>query len=80
MNNLPTSIKKLVIQFDYYDEDLNCLPNFIEELHLNHNYSKRIMNIPQNLKKLKCHSNCPFLLRKHIKSYNLIYFLSAVHM
>ena len=62
MDNLPTSIKKLII-IDVnsdYNKDLNCLPNFIEELQLNRYYKKRITNIPPNLKKLSCHMNYPY--------------------
>ena len=58
MNNLPTSIKKLVInEHSNYDKDLNCLPYYIEELQLNKSYNKRILKIPQNLKKIICHKN-----------------------
>ncbi len=58
MNNLPTSIKKLVIcKYSDYNMDLNCLPDFVEELQLNDSYKKRILNIPSNLKKLICDKN-----------------------
>ena len=61
INNLPTSIKKLVIDKDsYYNMDLNCLPDFIEELHLNYHYKKRILNIPSNLKKIVCYIIYPY--------------------
>ncbi len=61
MDNLPTSIKKLVIiNISHYNKDLNCLPNFIEELYLNRHYKKRVTNIPSNLKKLSCHMNYPY--------------------
>ncbi len=61
MDNLPTSIKKLVInKFSIYDADLNCLPDSIEELHLNFHYKKRILKIPSNLKKLVCDENYPY--------------------
>ena len=55
IDNLPTSIKKLVFSMESdYNKDLNSLPNFIEELHLPNSYSKPILNIPTNLKKLVC--------------------------
>ena len=78
MDNLPTSIKKLVfyknckcdLTYSYlcaeelllngnggYSMDLNCLPDFIEELQLNKTYTKRILKIPLNLKKLICHKD-----------------------
>ena len=61
MDNLPTSIKKLIIcPNSNYNMDLNCLPDFIEELHLNVNYKKRILHIPSNLKKLICHKDYPY--------------------
>ena len=61
MNNLPTSIKKIVInKKSHYNTDLNCLPDFVEELHLNSYYRKRILNIPSNLKKLKCDKYYPY--------------------
>ena len=62
MNNLPTSIKKLVIsKYSDYNIKLNCLPNFIEELHLNRHYPHPILNIPTNLKKLICMANYPYI-------------------
>ena len=62
MDNLPTSIKKIIIdKKSIYNKDLNCLPDFVEELHLNAKYKKRIMRIPSNLKKLVCHKNYPHI-------------------
>ncbi len=62
INSLPTSIKKLIIDADSkYNADLNCLPNFIEELHLNRHYEKRILCIPQNLKKIRCYKSYQYI-------------------
>ncbi len=58
MDNLPSSIKKIIIDIDSdYNEDLNCLPDYVEELQLNRKYKKRIFRIPSNLKKLICDKN-----------------------
>ena len=60
VNNLPTSIKKLVFDIhSLYEQDLNCLPDYIEELQLNMYYRQRILNIPSNLKKLICYELYP---------------------
>ena len=62
LDNLPTSIKILRInKKSYYNVDLNCLPDFIEELHLNFNYKKRILYIPSNLKKIVCYKDYPYI-------------------
>ncbi len=62
MNDLPTSIKKLVIhKCSNFAANLNCLPDSIEELHLNYKYKKRILKIPLNLKKLICSENYPYI-------------------
>ena len=62
LNNLPTSLKKLVFDMGiHYDKDLNCLPDFMEELHLNKSYKKRIIHIPSNLKKLVCDKDYPYI-------------------
>ncbi len=54
MDNLPTSIKKLVIKkYSNYNMDLNCLPNLIKELHLNYKYKKHILHIPSNINVLR---------------------------
>ena len=67
MDNLPTSIKILRIhKKSDYNMDLNCLPDFIEELHLNINYKKRILHIPSNLKKIVCHKDYP-----HINDFSM---------
>ena len=61
MDNLPTSIKKIIIdKGSSYNKDLNCLPDFVEELHLNRYYKKRILNIPSNLKKIICSTKYPY--------------------
>ncbi len=62
IDNLPTSIKKLVInKYSDYNADLNCLPDSIEELHLNKSYKKPILYIPSNLKKIICHKDYPHI-------------------
>ena len=56
LNNLPQGIK--IIKFDaysLYNNDLNCLPNSIQEIKLPLGYSKHIVKIPTQLKKITCH-------------------------
>ncbi len=44
IDNLPTLIKKLVInKRSYYNLDLNFLPDYVEELQLNRFYKKNNM-------------------------------------
>ncbi len=76
MDNLPTSIKKLVInKYSNYDQDLNCLPDYIEELQLNSDYKKRILKIPSKLKKIICHNDYPykddFVKCDYVQTYRL---------
>ena len=47
LNNLPQSIKKLIIYRDTYNYELNCLPNNIEYLRLPECYDKPIKNYPK---------------------------------
>ena len=62
LNNLPTSIHKIVFYKDsVYDKELNCLPNFVEFLQLPEKYNKKISNLPNNLKTIKCSKNYEYI-------------------
>ena len=62
LNNLPTSIIKLTFQkYCKYNKELNCLPNFIEQIQLNEEYDKQIKNIQKSLKKIICSSNYKYI-------------------
>jgi len=51
LNNLPSSIKKIVFnKGSNYDKELNCLPNGLEILQLPFKYNLSIQNIPLGLK------------------------------
>ena len=58
MNDLPNSIKKIKFNCILYDEELNCLPKFLEYLELPKQYHKRIFNLPIRLKKIVCSQTC----------------------
>jgi hypothetical protein len=51
LNNLPSSIKKIIFdENSNYNKELNCLPNGLEELELPEKYDLPIKNIPNGLK------------------------------
>ena len=54
LNNLPTSIKKILFLNSDYNWELNNLPNSIEYIELPYYYKKKILNIPTKLKVIKC--------------------------
>ena len=55
LDNLPSSIKKIIILNKYYNQNLNNLPFNLEYLELPINYKLKILSIPPNLKYIKCH-------------------------
>ena len=59
LNNLPTSIKKII--FYHYNRELNNLPNSIEYIELPYNYDKKILNIPAKLKVIKCSKDYKYI-------------------
>ena len=78
LNNLPNSIKFIMILNEDYNEDLSNLPNSIEHIVLNSKYDKLIpiQSIGKNLKLIECSSQYKYLdlLKKSnipVKTYNL---------
>ena len=69
LNNLPNSLKKLIIKDYLYD--LNNLPNSIEYLEFNMNLV-RIQKKPKNLKTIKCKYYYEYI--DEFKNYEVIYF------
>ncbi len=62
MNNLPNSIKKITFnQESNYDCKLDNLPNSVEYLELNKNYSHPIQKIPSDLTIIKCSSQYKYI-------------------
>ena len=61
LNDLPSSIKKLVIKNEDYNQELNCLPNNLEYLKLPSAYDKEIKNYPKQLKKIKCSKDYKYI-------------------
>ena len=55
IDNLPNSIKKITIDRDcQFNRELNCLPNFVEQIELPYAYAKQIKKFPTQLKKIIC--------------------------
>ena len=61
LNNLPTSIKKIIFINLDYNWELNNLPNSIEYIELPKYYNKKILNIPAKLKVIKCSKNYKYI-------------------
>lgn len=61
LNNLPNSLKYLDIQNIDYDEKLDNLPDSIEIIQIEINYSHQIKKIPKNLREIKCSKYYEFL-------------------
>jgi hypothetical protein len=62
LNDLPSSIKKIIFQEDSeYDKPLNNLPKNIELLQLPYEYKIPIINKPKKLKKIICSKNYIFI-------------------
>ena len=61
LNDLPSSIKKLVIKNVDYNHELNCLPNNIVYLELPFYYNKEIKKYPKQLKTIKCNKNYKYI-------------------
>ena len=62
VNNLPNSIIHLTFEkLSKYNNELNCLPNFVEQIELPVGYSKQIKKFPIQLKKIICSKNYKFL-------------------
>ena len=55
LNDLSSSIKKLIIFNKNYNHELNCLPNNLEYLQLPYYYDKEIKKYPKQLKTIKCY-------------------------
>lgn len=58
LNDLPSSIKKLVILNKEFNKNIANLPDAIEELHFNHFFSQKLTKIPSKLKKITCSNKC----------------------
>jgi uncharacterized protein YjfI (DUF2170 family) len=69
LNNLPNSLKKIIIKDYLYD--LNNLPNSIEYLEFNMNKVK-IQKKPKNLKTIKCKDYYEYI--EEFKNYEVINF------
>jgi hypothetical protein len=68
IENLPNSLKKLVLDYNF-NLPLDNLPNSIEIIELDKNYNKPFKNIPKNLKLIKCWSRYKHLnLLKELKN------------
>jgi hypothetical protein len=52
LNNLPSSIKKIVFENAHYTHQLNCLPNNIESIVLSNDCRFKMNKIPSRLKKI----------------------------
>ena len=66
LNDLPTSIKKIIFhKKSEYDKELNCLPKFVEQIQLPCNYNKQIKKLPSKLNKVICSNQY-----KYIKDFN----------
>ena len=62
IENLPISIQKIIFStHSDYNIELNCLPNFLEFLQLPEKYDKKILNLPKELKTIKCSKNYEYL-------------------
>ena len=61
LNNLPTSIKKIIFLNSNYNAELNNLPNSIEYIQLPFRYDKKILNIPTKLKVIKCSEDYKYI-------------------
>jgi hypothetical protein len=62
LSNLPSGIKKITFDnYCEYNKELNCLPKSIQYVQLNKYYDKKILNIPTNLKTLKCSNDYKFI-------------------
>ena len=61
LNDLPSSIKKLVIYYVNYVHELNCLPNNLEYLELPERYDKEIKKYPKQLKTIKCNKDYKYI-------------------
>jgi hypothetical protein len=61
LNNLPSSIKKIIFDNQNYDKELNNLPSSVEYIRLPIFYKKKILNIPKNLKEINCSENYEFI-------------------
>lgn len=70
LNNLPTSLKKIIFdKRSRYNKELNNLPYSIEYLYLPHRYNKKIINIPNNLKIIYLNLNYNYI--NDFKNYEL---------
>ena len=61
LDNLPSSIKKIIIYNNGYDKELNNLPISVEYIGLPLDYKKKILKIPKSLKEIKCNENYEFI-------------------
>jgi len=61
LNDLPSSIKKIVFKNNNYKKKLNCLPTNIELIELPEYYKLKIENIPKRLKKIICDKDYKFV-------------------
>jgi hypothetical protein len=64
INNLPNSLKKLSIQSNDFNQSVDSLPEFLEELILGKNYNQPINSLPPNLKKLIILSEKKYTINK----------------
>ena len=62
LNNLPSSLKKLIFnKYSLYNKELNCLPKKLELFQLPLYYNHKIKNIPNGLKKVICSKNYKYI-------------------
>ena len=61
LNNLLSSLNKLIIENENYVHELNCLPNNIEYLQLPYYYNKEIKKYPKQLKTIKCYKDYKYI-------------------
>jgi hypothetical protein len=61
LDDLPNGIISIgFCESSVFARELNCLPNSLEIIELPMKYDKKILNIPKNLKKIICSSDCKF--------------------
>jgi hypothetical protein len=61
LKNLPNSIRKIIFLNEFYNYDLNLLPDSIEFIGLPMAYVKKILQMPKSLKTIKCHYTYKFI-------------------
>lgn len=75
-HNKSFSVDKIIINNFNYNQELNCLPEYLEYLKLPYNYEIKLSKIPKNLKILYCHQKYRWKhnFKNYIKEYGRIYY------